>query len=70
MSKMMKASLWVRREFTEGSYPDMRSVKKWIQDGVIAGRVVGKHAWVEECQRFGTSHRVSSVADCLVKMSS
>lgn len=69
MKKMMKASTWIRREFVEGSRPDMRVVKGWIRDGVVTGKIVNKHAWIEEDQKFGVSPDVANIVNSLIRVS-
>ena len=59
----------IRREFVEGSRPDMRVVKGWIRDGVVTGKIVNKHAWIEEDQKFGVSPDVANIVNSLIRVS-
>lgn len=68
--KYMKASKWLEREFADGSEPDMRTLKKWIEDGVVIGRIVCKQAWVREDQVFGVQSLISEKVNELIKLSS
>lgn len=40
MAKLMKASQWGRREFSNGSIPDNRTIKRWVENGLLMGRIV------------------------------
>lgn len=46
MAKLMKASMWGKREFVSGSVPDNRTIKRWIEDGLLRGRIVDGMIWV------------------------
>lgn len=37
MAKLMKASQWGRREFTDDSVPDNRTIKRWVENGLLMG---------------------------------
>ena len=45
MSKLMRASAWAKREFESGSEPDNRTIKKWVRNGVLQGRIVDGSVW-------------------------
>lgn len=66
MPKLMKASAWSAREFTPDSAPDTRTVRRWIERGVIRGRVVASVVYVFDTERFGVASEVSSVVDSLI----
>ncbi|WP_238085278.1 hypothetical protein [Pseudescherichia vulneris] len=53
MSKLMKASLWGKREFEPGSVPDNRTIKRWVENGVLMGRVVDGGVWVSSSEKWG-----------------
>lgn len=47
--KLIKAETWAKRHFVEGDRPDLRTVRAWVRDGYLAGRVVGpKLVYVDE----------------------
>lgn len=60
MTKLMKASLWCKREFDEGSQPDNRTVKKWINNGLIKGRIIDGAAYVFSSERWGVPTEISN----------
>lgn len=53
MAKLMKASLWARREFEINSIPDNRTIKRWIEIGKLKGKIVDGGAWVASSERWG-----------------
>lgn len=59
-SKLMRASLWAGREFESGSIPDNRTIKRWIENGALRGKVVDGMAWVYSSERWGVDSVVSS----------
>lgn len=67
--KLMKASKWKAREFAEGSEPDNRTVKKWIQNGTLSGRIIDGQPFVYESEKYGVSSKVSSVVVGLLRAS-
>ena len=67
MSKLMKASTWARREFTADSIPDNRTIKRWIENGVLMGRIVDGSAWVCESERWGVGSVVNQVVSQLIE---
>ncbi|WP_058912827.1 hypothetical protein [Entomohabitans teleogrylli] len=67
MSKLMKASLWGRREFEAGSVPDNRTIKRWVENGILRGKVVDGMAWVCSTESWGVESVVSSTVHRLIK---
>ncbi|MFA9209430.1 MAG: hypothetical protein ACEQSN_14730 [Yersinia sp. (in: enterobacteria)] len=53
--KLMKARRWAEREFAEGSEPDIKTIRKWVESGEIAGRIIGGNVYVYEYQFAGLS---------------
>jgi len=45
---LVKASEWVAQNFADGSKPSTSTVARWIKQGVIRGRQIGKWLYVEE----------------------
>lgn len=50
MAKLMKASQWGRREFSDGSIPDNRTIKRWVENGLLMGRIVDGSVFVCETE--------------------
>ena len=47
--------------FEKGSAPDPRTVRSWIDQGIVPGRVLGKKAYVDkEALEAGTSSELVS----------
>lgn len=66
MSKLMRASAWAKREFESGSEPDNRTIKKWVRNGMLQGRIVDGSVWVISAERWGISSVVSSAVHHLI----
>jgi len=45
--KLIKASQFRARYFEKGSEPDIKTLKKWIDDGEIPGKVMGSIYYVD-----------------------
>ncbi len=67
--KLMKASAWAKREFENGSIPDNRTIKKWVESGILRGRVVDSSVWIISTERWGIESVISSCVDELIKAS-
>ncbi|MFV8941828.1 hypothetical protein [Moellerella wisconsensis] len=65
----MKASAWAKREFENGSIPDNRTIKKWVESGILRGRVVDSSVWIISTERWGIESVISSCVDELIKAS-
>ncbi len=48
MGKLVKASEWAKRAFSEASRPDPKTIRKWILDGVVPGVCIVKTVYVYE----------------------
>lgn len=59
MAKLMKASLWGKREFEPGSVPDNRTIKRWIENGKLQGRIVDGTILVSSSEKWGVDSMVS-----------
>ncbi|HEE9631261.1 hypothetical protein AB4P17_09790 [Escherichia coli] len=67
MAKLMKASQWSRREFTHDSIPDNRTIRRWIENGLLAGRVVDGSIFVYDSEKWGVSSVVNSAVLQLIR---
>lgn len=67
MAKLMKASMWGKREFVSGSVPDNRTIKRWIEDGLLRGRIVDGMIWVCDSERWGVDSMVSEKVRQLIQ---
>jgi hypothetical protein len=59
----MLASEWVRTYFSEGSRPDLRTVRGWVDDGIIVGRVIGRNVYIDINRFEGTPTTGNELAD-------
>lgn len=66
----MKASAWAKREFEIGSIPDNRTIKKWVETGLLKGKIVDcSVVWVYSSERWGIESVISSCVDELIRAS-
>lgn len=66
MSKLMRASKWVQREFEDGSQPDNRTIRRWVENGKLKGKVVDGVVWVCSSEQWGVSSDVSHAVRQLI----
>lgn len=59
MAQLMKASAWGKREFVPGSIPDNRTIKRWVENGLLQGRIVDGSVWVCSSEKWGVDSMVS-----------
>lgn len=52
MNKLMKASQWSEREFEVNSTPDNRTIKRWINDGLLKGKILQGSVWVFSSEKW------------------
>jgi len=45
--KLMRIKQYCEEMFVEGSRPKTETVRKWIDDGQLAGKTIGKQYYVE-----------------------
>ena len=45
---LIKASVWVKSQFEEGSRPTMKTVRRWVQEGVIEGAATPSATYVQQ----------------------
>ncbi len=67
MAKLMKASLWGKREFEAGSVPDNRTIKRWIENGKLRGRIVDGTILVCASEQWGVDSMVSESVRRLIQ---
>ena len=65
--KLMKSSQWASREFEKGSIPTSNTIKRWVQDGVINGRIIDQSVWVFSSERMGVASAVTSHVNALIE---
>lgn len=63
MSRHMKATEWAKRYFTPESCPDKRTVRSWVRNGHIPGRVIGGGVYVDEAAWLKQSGSGDSLVD-------
>lgn len=59
MAKLMKASKWGAREFEKDSIPDNRTIRSWIDKGLLMGKIVDGTIFVCESEKWGVDSAVS-----------
>lgn len=59
MAKLMKASQWGKREFTKDSIPDNRTIKRWVENGLLTGKIVDGTVFVYESEMWGVDSMVN-----------
>ena len=59
MAKLMKASKWGKREFTKDSIPDNRTIKRWVENGLLTGKIVDGTVFVYESEKWGVDSMVN-----------
>ncbi len=71
--KFMLVSVWIKREFAEGSRPQNRTVIGWVADGSIIGSSIvtgkNKRTYIRCDQRFGAINEVGNAVNELIKLS-
>lgn len=45
--KLQKASIWVLEHFTDDSRPCLRTIRKWIETGVLEGQIIDNRVYVD-----------------------
>lgn len=66
MAKLMKASQWGRREFSNGSIPDNRTIKRWVENGLLMGRIVDGSVLSAKQKNGGVDSMVSQAVRKLI----
>lgn len=64
--KLMKASNWAKREFEFDSLPDNRTIKKWIENSCLRGRIINGSVWVYSSEKWGVDATVSQAVMQLI----
>lgn len=68
--KLMKASQWAKREFSDGSIPDRRTIRAWVMNGKVSGQIIDSNVYVYETETFGVRSEVSAAVMALISGSS
>lgn len=66
MAKLMKASQWGKREFTNDSIPDNRTIKRWVENGLLTGKIVDGTVFVFESEKWGVDSMVNHTVRQLI----
>ena len=66
MAKLMKASLWGKREFSIDSIPDNRTIKRWVENGLLMGRIIDGSVFVYETEKWGVDSIVNQAVRQLI----
>lgn len=67
MAKLMKASAWGKREFEPGSIPQNRTIRRWIENGLLMGRIVDGSILVYSSEKWGVDSIVSAKVRQLIQ---
>ncbi len=67
MGKLMKASKWAHREFDKDSIPNPRTIKRWVKDGVVNGRIIDESVWVFSSEKMGVATSISNHVNALIE---
>ena len=67
MAKLMKASAWGKREFEPGSIPQNRTIRRWIENGLLMGRIVDGSILVYSSEKWGVDSIVSDKVRRLIQ---
>lgn len=46
--KLQKASIWVTEHFTPDSQPCLRTLRKWVECGILTGQVIDKQLYIDK----------------------
>lgn len=66
MAKLMKASQWGKREFAKDSIPDNRTIKRWVENGLLTGKIVDGSVFVFESEKWGVDSMVNHTVRQLI----
>lgn len=66
MAKLMKASQWGKREFAKDSIPDNRTIKRWVENGLLTGKIVDGSVFVFESEKWGVDSIVNHTVRQLI----
>lgn len=67
MGKLMKASKWASREFEKGSVPTPKTLKRWVVNGVINGKIIDQSVWIFSSEKMGVASSISSHVNALIE---
>jgi len=60
---LMRVSEYREDKFTPNSRPSITTIKKWIQNGDIAGRIIGGNYYVDTDKVVPVNNLVNKVLD-------
>ena len=44
---LVRCKQWINENFAEGSRPHPKTVKEWVEQGAIEGRIINGHVYVQ-----------------------
>lgn len=47
MNRLMRAEEWARRRFTPESRPNRKTLHRWLAEGIVPGKQVGRNWYVD-----------------------
>lgn len=66
-TKLMKSSQWASREFEKGSIPTSKTIKRWVQNGVVNGRIIDQSVWIFSSERMGVTSSITAHVNALIE---
>lgn len=58
MKKLIKIRAWAEANFAEGSRPTNKTIRTWIDNGVIPGERIGHEYYVDLAKMRKTNNRL------------
>ena len=49
---LIKAKLWIERDFSEDSRPHLKTVRRWFDKGLLNGQLVENHLYIDSAKPF------------------
>ncbi|WGL96510.1 hypothetical protein [Arsenophonus nasoniae] len=65
--KLMRASKWAEREFEKDSIPTPKTLKRWVQNGVINGKIIDQSVWIFSNEKMGVASSVAKHVNALIE---
>ncbi len=65
--KLMKGAQWAKREFIPGSVPCPQTIQKWVERGVVNGRIIDGTAYVFVDQKAGLDSGIQHAVNDLLR---
>lgn len=60
---LVDAKTWVEQNFHPDSRPDLRTVRGWVKDGHVPGRVIGPKRVYIDADAWGRTRTGNDLAD-------